>query len=101
MPLAKQATCSPPRRTSPMSCCSSFPERIQQGLDAGYGECLLARPDVLHSWKSFTAKEINKLLVRQRSRLLDQKPAPEFRADRVDPLGRQLPLDLVRLSRLH
>ncbi len=80
-----------------------FPERIQRWLDAGYGECLLAQPDlrqivvdalqhfdgvryalrkwvvmpnhvhvvvtpwgthelseILHSWKSFTAKAINK-----------------------------------------
>jgi type I site-specific restriction endonuclease/REP element-mobilizing transposase RayT len=81
-----------------------FPERIQHWLDAGYGQCILARPDarqivvdalrhfdgeryklsawvvmpnhvhvavtplgthelsdILHSWKSFTSKAINKL----------------------------------------
>lgn len=84
-----------------------FPERIQRWLDAGYGECLLARPnvrqivvdalthfagaryelhawvvmpnhvhvvvtplaghelsDIVHSWKSFTSKAINKLIGR-------------------------------------
>ena len=30
----------------------------------------------------------------------DQEPTPEFRADGIDPLGRQLPLRLVCLARL-
>lgn len=85
-----------------------FSERMHAWLDAGYGECVLARPevrrivvealnqfngeryqlrgwvvmpnhvhvvvtplaghelsDILHSWKSFTAKQINKLLGRK------------------------------------
>ena len=85
-----------------------FPDRLEQWLDAGYGECLMAKPEVkivvekalrhfdghryrmdqfivmpnhvhvlitplednalsgiIHSWKSYTAHEINKLLGRQ------------------------------------
>ena len=87
-----------------------FTQRLQQWLDAGYGECILGRPDVrilvadavrhfdgqhymladwvimpnhvhvlvsplddrelssiLHSWKSYTAKAVNRLLGRQGS----------------------------------